>query len=65
MKYVYAFLILREGTKDREQTTSVYEEMTDDHGLSANLDDLHKKAKATQGRVRPLESFMEVSQIVW
>ncbi|KAM7240994.1 hypothetical protein CapIbe_007564 [Capra ibex] len=32
--------------------------MTDEHGLSANLDDLHK-AKATQGRVRPLESFME------
>lgn len=36
--------------------------MTDEHGLSANLDDLHK-AKATQGRVRPLESFME--PLIW
>ena len=44
MKYVIRSPYPQGRNKRQEQMMSVYEDMTNDHGLSANLDDLHKKA---------------------
>ena len=44
MKYVIRSPYPQGRNKRQEQMTSVYENMTDDHGLSANLEDLLKKA---------------------